>query len=97
MVREYPLRQSSNIPLWSLRIIIIPSYIKRFSSFKKFYRYLNQTKREYHSNEEIKKDLPIADIYCTGSDQVWNSEWNEGIDKALFLDFVPDNKKKVAI
>lgn len=79
------------------RIIIIPSYIKRFSSFKKFYRYLNQTKREYHSNEEIKKDLPIADIYCTGSDQVWNSEWNEGIDKALFLDFVPDNKKKVAI
>ena len=79
------------------RVIIIPSYIKRFSSFKKFYKNLNQTKKEYHSNEEIKKDLPVADIYCTGSDQVWNSEWNEGIDKALFLDFAPDNKKKVAI
>ena len=79
------------------RVIIIPSYIKRFSSFKKFYKNLNQTKKEYHSNEEIKKDLPVADIYCTGSDQVWNSEWNEGVDKALFLDFAPDNKKKVAI
>lgn len=78
------------------RIIILPSYFVRFSSFKKFYKYLNMTNYEYHSNNEIKNNLPIADIYCTGSDQVWNSEWNEGIDKALFLDFVPKNKRKIA-
>lgn len=79
------------------RIIILPSYLIRFSSFKKFYKNLNMTKDEYHSNEEIITKLPVADIYCTGSDQVWNSEWNEGIDKALFLDFAPKEKKKIAI
>ena len=78
------------------RIIIIPSYFIRFSSFRRFYKNLNTTSKEYHSNDEIKKELPIADIYCTGSDQVWNSEWNEGIDKALFLDFAPEGKKKIA-
>ena len=79
------------------RIIIIPSYIKRFSSFKKFYKHLNMTDVEYHSNEDLIKNPPIADIYCTGSDQVWNSEWNEGIDKALFLDFAPKDKKRISI
>ncbi len=78
------------------RIIILPSYLIRFSSFKKFYKNLNMTKYEYHSNEELKENIPTADIYCTGSDQVWNAEWNEGIDKALFLDFVPTNKRKIA-
>ena len=79
------------------RIIIFPSYLIRFSSFKKFYNHLNMTKKEYKSNEEIIENLPYADIYCTGSDQVWNSEWNEGVDKAMFLDFVPKGKRKIAI
>ena len=79
------------------RIIIYPSYLKRFHTFKKFYKNLNQTNKEYHSNDELKKNFPDADVYCTGSDQVWNSEWNEGIDEALFLDFVPNDIKKIAI
>jgi len=78
------------------RIIIFPSYIKRFGNFKKFYKYLHMSEREYHTNNEIKKWLPNADIYCTGSDQVWNSEWNEGIDEAMFLDFSPIEKKKIS-
>lgn len=43
-------------------------------------------------------DHPIeADIFCTGSDQVWNSGWNEGIEKVFYLSFVPDYKKRVAL
>lgn len=79
------------------RIIIFPSYIKRFLRFNSFYKNLNMTDIEYHSNDELKKNPPNADIYCTGSDQVWNSEWNEEIDCAMFLDFVPNSKKKIAI
>ena len=33
----------------------------------------------------------------TGSDQVWNSGWNGGIDKAMFLDFSNiENKRKIS-
>lgn len=40
---------------------------------------------KYFSPEELKKNPPNADIYVTGSDQVWNSVWNGGVDKAFFL------------
>lgn len=97
-IKDKNSKLNSSILLRTIaRIIIFPSYLKRFSTFKKFYKNLNFTNFEYHTNEEIKENLPKADIYCTGSDQVWNSEWNEGIDKALFLDFVPDHKKRIAI
>ena len=54
------------------------------------------TKNKYYSLEELKENTPVADIYMTGSDQVWNSSWNKGIDKAYFLDFVPKGKRRVA-
>ena len=40
--------------------------------------------------------MPDANIYLTGSDQVWNSNHNQGIDKVFFLSFVPQNIKKIA-
>ena len=32
----------------------------------------------------------------TGSDQVWNTFYNHGIDKLFYLDFAPEHKKRVA-
>lgn len=79
------------------RILIIPSYLKRFYIFKKFVKEkLNTTKLTYYSEEEIQQNIPQADIYCTGSDQVWNASWNEKIDKVFFLDFVEKNKKCIS-
>lgn len=75
------------------RIIMFPSYIIRFRVFKSFLKkYINLTPKTYITADELYKDVPQADMYCTGSDQVWNSGWNEKIEKPFFLDFVPDNK-----
>lgn len=52
-------------------------------------RYLLLTEKQYKSFEELKEGYPLADVYCTGSDQVWNNIWNGGFDKAMFLDFAP--------
>lgn len=52
--------------------------------------------RKYDNYDDLKENPPIADIYISGSDQVWNSDWNKGIEKAFFLDFVPDGKKRIA-
>lgn len=80
------------------RIIMLPSYVQRFMVFKKFIKkYLNTTQKIYMTEEEIEKDIPEADIYCTGSDQVWNTGWNEKIEYPFFLKFAPNNKKCISI
>ena len=45
--------------------------------------------------EEDFNNLPIdADIYCTGSDQTWNSGWYGRVLKSYFLTFCPNRVKK---
>lgn len=77
--------------------ILIPSFIKEDKVFKAFIKkYLNQQEKEHSCMDDF-KDFPItSDIYCTGSDQTWNSGWNNGILPELFLKFVPDNVKKIS-
>lgn len=54
------------------------------------------TTKKYFSFNELVQNPPQADIYVTGSDQVWNSSYNKGIDKAFYLDFVPKQKPRIA-
>ena len=78
------------ILLLAARMIISISYIKKKIVFDKFLKnYLKLTPVTYRSEEELINNVPVADAYCTGSDQVWNSYWNEGVDKPLYLSFVP--------
>ena len=80
-----------------VRIIMLPSYLVRFRTFNSFTkRNLKMTTDIYCTFEDLKKNVPKADIYVTGSDQVWNSDWNGEIDKSLFLDFVPLNSKCIS-
>ena len=44
---------------------------------------------------DIKRTIS-ADIYMTGSDQVWNSIHNKGLDKAFYLDYAPQGAPRVA-
>lgn len=54
------------------------------------------TPNRYYSFKELQQNPPLADVYVTGSDQVWNSEWNQGIEKAYFLDYAPEGKKRIS-
>ena len=79
------------------RIIIFPSYIIRFHMFFDFLKkYINMTSKTYKSIEEVNNETFDYDIYCTGSDQVWNCGWNEKFDYPYYLSFAPDDKKKIA-
>ena len=57
---------------------------------------VNLSKKRYTSFDELKADPPEADVYIAGSDQVWNSIWNNGIDRSYFLDFAPQDKPRIA-
>lgn len=66
---------------------------KMFEDFLK--ENLSLTKR-YDNNEELKKSPPKADVYVTGSDQVWNNDYNGNSDYSYFLDFAPKESKRIA-
>ena len=79
------------------RLIIFPSYLIRFHTFFAFLKkYIIMSKKTYKNEESINSERFDYDIYCTGSDQVWNSGWNEKIDHPYFLTFAPDDKRKIA-
>lgn len=48
----------------------------------------------YKTAEELRNNPPIYDIYIAGSDQIWN--FTKKIDYPYILDFVPQNKIKIA-
>lgn len=72
------------------------SFKKLEKAFAPFSRELIKKTRKFESNEDLMQNPPEADIYCTGSDQVWNDYLEGKFDTAYFLDFAPTGKKKIA-
>lgn len=70
-------------------------YIARHGKRKREYddfttKYLPLTDKRYVSNEDLKENLPYADVYIAGSDQIWNTLFRNGKDPSFYLDFVPE-------
>lgn len=65
-----------------------------FGSFIK--RNFKLTSASYYNIDDLRINIPQADIYITGSDQVWNTDIEKRVDEAFFLDFVPKGKKRIA-
>lgn len=71
-------------------------YRKRKPMMDFIHKRVNLTPHPYYSIEELLQDAPTGDVYVTGSDQVWNSIWNQGIERPYFLDYAPEGKKRIA-
>lgn len=79
------------------KAIQAPEYIYMGRAFEKYRNNLIKTTEiRYSSLEELKNNPPNADIYCTGSDQVWGAIGKDETDGAYFLEFAPKGKKKIA-
>lgn len=80
------------------KIILYPN-IKRWKKvFAGFCNnYLNLTEQSYTTEKDFEQYPLDADIFCTGSDQVWNSKWNLGIILPLYLSFVPADRFKFSL
>lgn len=72
-------------------------YIPRKKAFDRFTKKnLNLTDNTYHTNEELKANVPFADVYIAGSDQIWNSTYPNGKDPAFYLDFALEDSVKAS-
>lgn len=65
-------------------------------TFGKFVKKNLHLTKQYITTDDLEKDPPQADIYVTGSDQTWNSQYNGGVDRGFFLTFAPKDKAKVS-
>lgn len=67
---------------------------KAFDSFDEKFLIIN--KKKYRDIAELRTDPPAADVYMAGSDQIWNTNVTNGLEKAYFLDFGDSTTKKVS-
>lgn len=61
---------------------------KRREAFERFAnQYIPTTPERYTSIDELQANPPEADVYLAGSDQIWNTTLDNGLDPAFYLDF----------
>ena len=56
---------------------------------------LNLSKKNFKTPEELYQNPPDYDLYCVGSDQVWNPNFIHA-DPSFFCDFAPEEKPVVS-
>ena len=79
------------------QILLLPTTRRQKLVFDAFnQKYLHLTKQVYTYDEDFNAQPIEADVYCTGSDQVWNTDWHGEIPKPFFLSYAPKEKKKIA-
>ena len=71
-------------------MLCYPAVREAFQPFLAFLDQRAEFTKPYYSIEELNRDIPIADIYITGSDQVWNSQFSreQRLDLPFYLPFV---------
>ena len=87
---------NASIKSFFYRLAKVGSIFLKEQTFGMFLKKNLHLTKKYVTVEDLEKDIPVADIYVTGSDQTWNSDYNEGVDRGFFLDFVPKNKQRIA-
>ena len=70
-----------------------PNYAKMYKKFDKYRKeLLKETELEYGSLEELQKNIPEADVFCSGSDQIWGKIGTAEYDETYFLEFAKNKK-----
>jgi hypothetical protein len=77
-------------------LIQSPGYLLAGNKFEKLRKTLLNLSDRYTTLDELTKNKPQADIYCTGSDQVWGPIGSKTFDPVYFLSFTGNGEKKVA-
>lgn len=73
----------------------LPSMRRRIKRFADFHQANTPFSKQYLSMDDLYRDLPLYDIYMTGSDQVWNPSASSSIEP-YFLSFAPQGAKRVS-
>jgi len=84
----------STIYINFIKLIYIIPFAKKVLKFRKFIKKNIKTTKKYNSMDEIRQTPPIADIYITGSDQMFNA--NSEVNNFNFLKFGAENTPRIS-
>ncbi len=92
------LRKSNNrLRQFLKNVLQFPDRCKNKKTFDDFLnKYINLSKKTFHTYDELVNADEKADVYIAGSDQVWNMNMKNGNDDSYFLRFAPEGAKKMS-
>lgn len=91
---EYATTNGAKLKTALKKIIFFREYRNMLRKNNEFINnFLKLTDRRYLSYQELESNPPKADVYITGSDQLWNGDYACGRDKAFYLRFVKSGRK----
>lgn len=74
------------------RIIFFPFLYEETNRFSSYLSKYCKVSNKIYADSDFVKKCPKADVYITGSDQVWNTTHNEGLDTHYFFDGIKGKK-----
>ena len=74
------------------RALFYPFYLYSKHKYDVFLRENCNLSDPIYSTDDFVRKCPKADVYVSGSDQLWNYKHNEGIDKHYFFDGIKGKK-----
>ena len=89
------LKKNNNIKNLVKNVITLPFSKQLKIKNQKFNDFINENFRlteRYMTDEELRKNPPVADYYISGSDQIWNVRAKD-FSLSYYLDFVKKGKK----
>lgn len=90
---RYLFSENSTWKFTLKKILFRKDYKSRALKFDSFISKEMKLTDRYEKYEQLKKSDFDADVYLTGSDQLWNSDFPCGNDGAFYLDFIKEGKK----
>lgn len=77
------------------KVLLLPHARKFKVREQKFKKFASETQNQvvYNTKEELFAKPPVADVYLSGSDQVWNPV---AMHEDLFLAYAPEGSKKIS-
>lgn len=98
---NYPFKQAMKERLfaWAEKVRVLPhlaAFKARENGFNEFHRKNTRfSEKQYKRMSELYQNPPEYDVYCAGSDQVWNPGCYTNINP-YFLTFAPEGKKRIS-
>ena len=92
VVKEFIFKEYNKVA----NLLFFRRYKRRNNAFDAFHnKFTRFSVEQYKSYSQLYSNPPIYDVYCVGSDQVWNP-YNYTSLYPYFLTFAPEGKKKIS-
>lgn len=77
-------------------LVLLPNFMLNRHIYSSYLSKYCKMSKPIYDNDDFAKKCPKADIYITGSDQVWNSKHNEGFNDRYYLTDTPEESTRIA-